>query len=113
MLRKAGHEVEIAHNGQVALAKLENRFFDFILMDVQMPVMDGLEAAREIRKRERESGDHIPIIALTAHATEVHQDSCFEAGMDDYIAKPFQMPRLFQSIDHLLKLKRVRSYHVE
>jgi two-component system, sensor histidine kinase and response regulator len=95
MLKKSGHEVVIADNGEIALAELEKGFFDFILMDVQMPVLDGLE-----------TGDHIPIIALTAHATKVHQDSCFQAGMDDYIAKPFQMPKLFRSIEKLLKFKR-------
>ena len=106
MLKKSGHEVVIADNGAIALSELEKGFFDFILMDVQMPVLDGLETTRTIRKKELETGDHIPIIALTAHATKVHQDSCFQAGMDDYIAKPFQMPKLFRSIEKLLKFKR-------
>lgn len=106
MLKKNGHEVVIADNREIALAELEKGFFDFILMDVQMPVLDGLETTRTIRRKELETGDHIPIIALTAHATKVHQDSCFQAGMDDYIAKPFQMPKLFRSIEKLLKFKR-------
>ncbi len=106
MLKKSGHEVVIAGNGEIALGELEKGYFDFILMDVQMPVLDGLETTRAIRKKELESGDHIPIIALTAHATKVHQDSCFKAGMDDYIAKPFQMPKLFRSIEKLLKTGR-------
>ncbi len=106
MLKKSGHEVVIAGNGQLALDALAKGYFDFILMDVQMPVLDGLETTRAIRKQELESGDHIPIIALTAHATKVHQDSCFQAGMDDYIAKPFQMPKLFRSIEKLLKINR-------
>jgi len=106
MLKKNGHNVVIADNGEIALAELEKGYFDFILMDVQMPVLDGLETTRTIRRKELETGDHIPIIALTAHATKVHQDSCFQAGMDDYIAKPFQMPKLFRSIEKLLKFKR-------
>ena len=106
MLKKGGHEVVIAGNGQLALDALAKGHFDFILMDVQMPVLDGLETTRAIRKQELESGDHIPIIALTAHATKVHQDSCFQAGMDDYIAKPFQMPKLFRSIEKLLRVQR-------
>ena len=106
MLKKNGHEVVIADNGEIALSELEKGYFDFILMDVQMPVLDGLETTRSIRRKELETGDHIPIIALTAHATKVHQDSCFQAGMDDYIAKPFQMPKLFRSIEKLLKFKR-------
>ena len=109
MLKKSGHEVVIADNGKIALEELEKGYFDFILMDVQMPVLDGLETTRTIRRKELETGDHIPIIALTAHATKVHQDSCFQSGMDDYIAKPFQMPKLFRSIEKLLKFKRAEQ----
>ncbi len=109
MLKKNGHQVVIAGNGQEALDALGKQEFDFILMDVQMPVMDGLAATRAIRKKELETGQHIPIIALTAHATKVHQDSCFQAGMDDYIPKPFQMPKLFRSIEKLLAQKRRNS----
>ena len=72
---------------------------ELILMDVQMPIMDGLEATRIIREKERGSGGHITIIAMTAHAMDKDRDNCFEAGMDDYISKPIEFTQLMSLIN--------------
>jgi CheY-like chemotaxis protein len=98
VLRKHGHEVVVANHGREALATLESQDFDLILMDVQMPEMDGLEATRTIRTRERRTGDHIPIIAMTAHALKGDRERCLEAGMDEYVAKPIHAEELFRAI---------------
>ena len=87
-LRKLGHTAVIAEDGRQALAALEKERFDLVLMDVQMPEMDGLEATAAIREKEKSTGDHIPIIAMTAHGMEGDRDWCLEAGMDDYLPKP-------------------------
>ena len=90
ILVKAGHRVSLADDGAQALAMLEKEAFDFVLMDMQMPVMDGLEATKRIRAREQITGGHIPVVALTANAMEKDRLRCLEAGMDDFIAKPFR-----------------------
>jgi CheY-like chemotaxis protein len=95
-LRKRGHSVVVAVNGREAIQALEREPFDFILMDVQMPVMDGFEATAAIRDREKSSGKHIPILALTAHAMKGYERACLDAGMDGYISKPIQPSRMFQ-----------------
>ena len=101
LLQKQGHTVTSANNGIEAL-KLweENRFhhFDIILMDVQMPEMDGLQAATRIRERELGTGAHIPIIAVTAHAMKGDRERCLAAGMDGYIAKPINPSELAKAI---------------
>jgi len=90
MLEKIGCLVSVADDGQQALSQIERQEFDLVLMDCQMPVMDGLEATRQIRANEQSAGGgHIPIAALTAHAMENERQICFEAGMDDYLSKPF------------------------
>jgi CheY-like chemotaxis protein/HPt (histidine-containing phosphotransfer) domain-containing protein len=90
ILRRAGIEVEIANNGREALQKLEKNRFDVVLMDIQMPVMDGLEATRTIRDPGSGVLDHdLPIVAMTANALAGDQEKYLEAGMDDYLAKPF------------------------
>ncbi|MEE4249565.1 MAG: ATP-binding protein, partial [Alcanivoracaceae bacterium] len=95
MLTAAGVDVTCAGNGDEALQKLAAGRFDCVLMDVQMPVMDGLEAVRRYRESERLSGSgHLPIIALTANALIGERERCIEAGMDDYLAKPFQRRKL-------------------
>ncbi len=88
MLQLQGHMSEVAASGREALDAIQRRSFDLILMDCQMPVMDGYEATREIRKRERGSSLHIPIIAMTANALAGDREKCIEAGMDDYVSKP-------------------------
>ena len=95
MLGTLGLAVEIANNGRDALEMSERGAFDLILMDVQMPVMDGLEAVRRIRRRERaEGGTAVPIVALTAHAMAGDRETCLAAGMDDYLTKPLQSAEL-------------------
>ena len=96
LLEKMGHEPVIAENGQQALDALWHPAcpgFDLILMDSQMPEVDGFEAACRIRAKERETGGHLPIIGLTAHALKGDRERCLEAGMDDYLPKPVD-PRL-------------------
>ena len=80
--------MSVVDNGREALAALGSQKFDLVLMDVQMPEMDGLEATAAIRASERQSGGHVPIIAMTAHAMKGDRERCLEAGMDEYISKP-------------------------
>jgi len=88
ILEKAGHRVTIAEDGRMALNLLGEQVFNLILMDVQMPEMDGFEATTLIREKEKATGRHIPIIAMTAHAMAGDRERCLEAGMDDYLSKP-------------------------
>jgi signal transduction histidine kinase/ActR/RegA family two-component response regulator len=94
VLEREGFQVEIAADGSEALERLAASPFDLILMDVQMPRMDGLEATIAIRRSERASGERIPIIAMTAHAMKGDRERCLQAGMDDYIAKPITIEAL-------------------
>jgi CheY-like chemotaxis protein len=102
MLEKRGHQVEAVGTGKAALAALAQHAFDLILMDVQMPELDGFEATAAIRARERESGGHLPIIAMTAHVMKGDQERCLAAGMDDYVAKPVKAADLYAAIDRQL-----------
>jgi signal transduction histidine kinase/DNA-binding response OmpR family regulator len=102
MLEKRGHAVQVVNTGQEALAALAQQSFDLVLMDVQMPEMDGLEATALIRAQEQATGTHMPIIALTAHAMEGDQEKCFAAGMDAYVSKPMKADDLYATIDRLL-----------
>ena len=89
LLKKWGHTTIVAKNGQEALSALANQTVDVILMDIEMPVMDGLTATRIIREQERAAKKtHIPIVAMTAHALKGDRERCIEAGMTDYISKP-------------------------
>jgi CheY-like chemotaxis protein len=101
LLEKRGHVVLVANNGQEALDMLQAESFDLVLMDVQMPELDGLEATREIRKREEKTGAHISIVAMTAHAMDGDRERCIEAGMDDYVSKPVKPDVLFEVIERL------------
>ncbi len=94
MLEKRGHRVTVANNGQEAIDLLEQRSYDLVLMDAQMPHVDGFEATRIIRKREEETGMHQQIVALTAHAMKGDRERCEEAGMDGYLAKPLRPEEL-------------------
>jgi PAS domain S-box-containing protein len=101
LLQKLGHSVVVAGNGRESLAALEKEDFDAILMDVQMPEMDGFEATAAIREREKLSGSHVPILAMTAHAMQEDRDRCLAAGMDGYIAKPISVQDLIRTIQSL------------
>jgi signal transduction histidine kinase/DNA-binding response OmpR family regulator len=98
LLEKRGHKVTVANNGREALAAFEKDAFDVVVMDVQMPEMDGFEATAAIRARERESGTHVAIIAMTARAMKGDQERCLAAGMDGYVSKPVSVQRLFDEI---------------
>jgi CheY-like chemotaxis protein len=94
MLERAGHRAVVVANGRQALAALENEPFDLVLMDVQMPEMDGFEATAAIREREAATGRRVPIVALTAHAMKGDAERCLAAGMDAHLAKPLQAREL-------------------
>ncbi len=102
LLEKRGHSVVTARNGREALATLEAQPFDLVLMDVQMPEVDGFEATRLIREKEKTSGGHLPIVAITAHAMKGDRDRCLEAGMDGYVSKPIEPRTLIETIEGLV-----------
>ncbi|MGE0823936.1 MAG: response regulator [Candidatus Binatia bacterium] len=101
MLKKWGHSVVVANNGKDALTMLEKDTFALVLMDVQMPEMDGFTATQAIRQQEEATGKHIPIIALTARAMHGDQERCLAAGMDTYLSKPLQAQQLSAAIERL------------
>jgi CheY-like chemotaxis protein len=107
LLEKRGHRIEVAANGREALAALRKASFDLVLMDVQMPEMDGFEATAAVRAREKSEGaqTHQPIIALTAHAMKGDREKCLVAGMDGYLTKPIRV----EELDELLKSYMERS----
>jgi PAS domain S-box-containing protein len=105
LLQKRGHQVVATENGQEALDALERENFDLVLMDVQMPVLDGLDAIRAIRAKEQSSGSHLPIIALTAHAMKGDRERCLVAGADEYVSKPIRTSDLLAAIDRATNTK--------
>jgi signal transduction histidine kinase/DNA-binding response OmpR family regulator len=98
ILQKRGHTVEVVENGRRAIEALGRQPFDLILMDLQMPELGGVEATKLIREREKSTGGHIPIVALTANALAGDRERCLNAGMDDYVSKPIQVKELFAAI---------------
>ena len=98
LLAKEGHRARAVANGILAVQEWQSGSYDLILMDVQMPVLDGLEATRQIRSAEVNTGRHTPVIALTAHALTGDREMCLAAGMDDYVTKPIERNRLFEVI---------------
>ncbi len=106
LLENQGYSVTVAADGQAALSALEQDSFDIVLMDVQMPTMDGFEATAKIRERERASGRHVPIVAMTAHALKGDEEKCLAAGMDAYISKPIRREELYSIIDETLQPTR-------
>ncbi len=105
LLQKRGHHIAATENGQEALDILERENFDLVLMDVQMPVLDGFAAIRAIRAKEQSSGSHLPIIALTAHAMKGDRERCLAAGADEYVTKPIRTPDLLAAIDRATNTK--------
>jgi CheY-like chemotaxis protein len=103
LMEKHGHTVVVANNGKEAVAALASAQFDVVLMDVEMPDMDGLEATAVIRVKERQTGGHLPIIAMTAHAMKGDRERCIEAGMDDYLSKPIRAQQLFETLESVLR----------
>ncbi|MEO7190958.1 MAG: response regulator [Vicinamibacterales bacterium] len=99
LLNRRGHDVVVAENGQEALTRLEHDTFDVVLMDLQMPVMGGIEATGAIRERERGSGRHTRIVAMTAHAMSSDRERCLQAGMDGYLAKPINPRLLYAAVE--------------
>jgi two-component system sensor histidine kinase/response regulator len=105
MLEKMGHSITVANTGTEVLSQLSAGPFDLVLMDVQMPEMDGIEATRRIRNEESSSGFHLPIIAITAHAMKGDRERCLEAGMDGYISKPINKAALLSAIADATRLR--------
>jgi CheY-like chemotaxis protein len=103
ILKRAGFQYEVVGNGQEAVGAVRNKKYAVVLMDCQMPVLDGYEATKQIR--EMETDTHIPIIALTANAMKEDAQRCLDAGMDSYCAKPIDPPQLIAEILRLLALK--------
>ncbi len=99
LLERRGHTVQVAGNGREALALLDQNYFNIILMDVQMPEMDGIEATSIIRQREKGSGGHTPIVAITAHAMKGDRERCLAAGMDAYVNKPIEPVSLVEVVE--------------
>jgi CheY-like chemotaxis protein len=98
LLEREGHTVVVANNGLEAVHALENEDFDVVLMDVQMPIMNGFEATAAIREKEKDGGKHVRIIALTAHALKGYREQCLSAGMDGYLTKPIRPEDLYHSL---------------
>jgi PAS domain S-box-containing protein len=105
LLEKRGHNVKVVANGREALGALEQETYDLVLMDVQMPEMDGFEATGELRKREERTGLHIPVIALTAHAMKGDRERCLQAGMDGYLSKPIRPLELNDLLEKYIVLR--------
>jgi signal transduction histidine kinase/DNA-binding response OmpR family regulator/HPt (histidine-containing phosphotransfer) domain-containing protein len=99
LLSRRGHSVQVAPNGAEAVEAVSQKQFDVVLMDIHMPVMDGLTATRAIREREHASGAHVPIVAMTAGATTEDRENCFAAGMDKFVTKPFRADELYRAVE--------------
>ena len=105
LLERWGHTVTLAEDGAVAVEQYQNHEFDAILMDLQMPVMDGIEATRRIRAIERASNKHVPIIAMTAHALVGDRERCIDAGMDGYVSKPIRRRELIDALSSFFEVE--------
>jgi CheY-like chemotaxis protein len=103
LLEKHGYAVTVAANGKKALEALEKDSYEVVLMDIQMPEMNGLEATQAIRQKEKVTGDHIPIVAMTAHAMKGDQDRCLAVGMDYYLTKPIRTLELLETLERIGK----------
>jgi CheY-like chemotaxis protein len=108
-LEKHGHSTVVVGNGQEAMERLEKDVFDVVLMDLQMPVMDGLKATSIIREKEKATGAHIPIVAITARAMKGDRENCLKAGFDRYISKPFKVAELLEALHPVMENKSVQQ----
>jgi CheY-like chemotaxis protein len=105
LLEKRGYSVIVVGDGRAAVEAFEKDQFDVVLMDIQMPGMDGFEPTAAIRAKEKLTGGHIPIVAMTAHALKGDQERCLSAGMDGYVSKPIRTSELFSTIERVLANK--------
>jgi CheY-like chemotaxis protein len=113
LLKRRGHRVTIVTDGQQALAAIAATAFDIVLMDVQMPIMGGLDATRSIRLTESATSVHLPIVAMTAHAMKGDRERCLEAGMDDYMSKPLSPATLYEIVERVSEIGRAGSASTE
>ena len=104
LMEKLGHSVLAVVNGRAALEALDRDSFDVVLMDIQMPEMDGYRATAALREKEKETGMHVPVVALTAHAMSTDREKCFEAGMDGYLSKPIDLKELRDTLNSIAPL---------
>jgi len=109
LLERRGHRVVVANNGREAVELLADHHFDVVLMDVQMPQMDGFEATAAIRRNEERTGRHGPILAMTARAMKGDEERCLEAGMDGYLAKPIHAEQLYRLLEETVAGSLVSS----
>ncbi len=112
-LAKAGHEVVAVTDGREAVEAFENGRFDVVLMDIQMPGMNGLDATAEIRRREQATGEHIPIVAMTAHAMKEDRETCLAAGMDTYVSKPVRARDMLSAVHGMVRTRPGRRQQAE
>ncbi|MGO8878688.1 MAG: response regulator [Desulfomonilaceae bacterium] len=110
ILENMGHTISVVSNGMEVLACLENNEFQMILMDIQMPEMDGFEATKVIRDKEKLTGSHIPIVAMTAHAMIGDKERCLAVGMDGYVSKPINVNQLSSVIENVFKVTEEESH---
>jgi len=104
ILERTGARVDLVRNGREAVDAFSRAAYDVVLMDIQMPEMDGFEATRRIRAHERDTGGHVPIVAITAHAMPGDRERCLAAGMDEYVTKPIRLAdldRLLARLGHV------------
>jgi CheY-like chemotaxis protein len=109
LIEKQGHVVECAANGLEVLDLISKQYFDLVLMDIEMPEMDGFEATQRIREAEQLSGEHVPILAMTAHAMIGDEERCLAGGMDGYLSNPINFQELFRILDELPECARELS----
>ena len=109
LLEKRGFQVVVAGNGRAALSAISEQNFDLVLMDVQMPELDGLQATRTLRQAEKASGKNLPVVAMTAHAMQGDRDRCLAAGMTSYVSKPVRPEELFRVIDEVLAASTITA----
>jgi CheY-like chemotaxis protein len=108
-LQKLGCQVEVARNGREAVESIAHATYDAVLMDCEMPEMNGYEATQEVRRQEHTTTRHLPIIALTGHASSEDEQKCRRAGMDDVVTKPMTLPTLRAKLEHLLARPDLRQ----